>query len=116
MRHCVIEKDGLLEVSGFVDPDLLVKALGKAKSKMELKWLQFGKCSTNLFGPDRRQFMMIQPAAPPPPVITPAPPSPLQATGFGYPPGARYPYRHDGRLYGSDIHPYYDGNEGCHIM
>lgn len=41
--------DGMIEVSGNVDPKLLLKRLSKAGKKAELCWFQFGECSTNLF-------------------------------------------------------------------
>ncbi|KAM3222926.1 hypothetical protein P3L10_022196 [Capsicum annuum] len=40
---------GMIEVSGNVDPKLLLKGLAKAGRKAELCWLQFGECSNNLF-------------------------------------------------------------------
>ncbi|MCD7466743.1 hypothetical protein HAX54_003748 [Datura stramonium] len=41
--------DGMIEVSGNVDPKLLLKRLSKAGKKAELCWFQFGECSSNLF-------------------------------------------------------------------
>lgn len=46
-----MDDNGVVEISGTVDPKLLLKMLGKAGSKTELRWLQFGECSSNLFMP-----------------------------------------------------------------
>ncbi|KAA8527034.1 hypothetical protein F0562_008737 [Nyssa sinensis] len=49
-----MDEDGMVEVSGTVDPSLLMKMLAKAGNRAELCWFQFGQCSSNLFIPDRR--------------------------------------------------------------
>ncbi|KAI3456848.1 hypothetical protein Pfo_013511 [Paulownia fortunei] len=46
-----MDDNGVVEISGTVDPNLLLKMLGKAGRKAELRWLQFGECSSNLFMP-----------------------------------------------------------------
>ncbi|KAK4439731.1 hypothetical protein Salat_0308000 [Sesamum alatum] len=46
-----MDDDGLVEISGAVDPNLLLKMVGKSGGKAELRWLQFGECSSNLFMP-----------------------------------------------------------------
>lgn len=46
-----MDDNGVIEISGTVEPDMLLKMLGKAGNKAELQWLQFGECSTNLFMP-----------------------------------------------------------------
>ncbi|XP_020553995.1 uncharacterized protein LOC110013009 [Sesamum indicum] len=46
-----MDDDGLVEISGTVDPNLLLKMVGKSGRKAELRWLQFGECSSNLFMP-----------------------------------------------------------------
>ncbi|XP_070006938.1 uncharacterized protein [Nicotiana sylvestris] len=45
IRNCRMNGDGMIEVSGNMDPKVLLKRLGKA----ELCWFQFGECSSNLF-------------------------------------------------------------------
>ncbi|XP_057765550.1 uncharacterized protein LOC130986225 [Salvia miltiorrhiza] len=42
---------GVIEISGTVDPSLLLKMLGRAGRSVELCWFQFGECSSNLFMP-----------------------------------------------------------------
>nr|XP_033515139.1 uncharacterized protein LOC104108461 [Nicotiana tomentosiformis] len=49
IRNCRMNGDGMIEVSGNVDPKVLLKRLGKAGNKAELCWFQFGECSSNLF-------------------------------------------------------------------
>ncbi|KAG8386052.1 hypothetical protein BUALT_Bualt03G0108900 [Buddleja alternifolia] len=46
-----MDDDGVVEISGTVDPNLLLKMLGKSGRKAELRWFQFGECSSNLFMP-----------------------------------------------------------------
>ncbi|KAL1556219.1 hypothetical protein AAHA92_11871 [Salvia divinorum] len=43
--------DGVVEISGTVDPSLLLKMLERAGRSAELCWLNFGQCSRNLFMP-----------------------------------------------------------------
>ncbi|KAL8458798.1 hypothetical protein ACS0TY_036342 [Phlomoides rotata] len=40
---------GEVEISGTIDPCVLLEKLGRAGRKAELKWFQFGECSNNLF-------------------------------------------------------------------
>lgn len=102
--------DDLLELSGFVDPKVLLKALGKAKRKMELKWIQFGQCSSFLDGPDPRHF---QKEAPPVPRQPSPPPPPPRVVGLGYP-------YHQGVApgYHRGVPPSYydDGISSCNMM
>ncbi|KAL8033464.1 hypothetical protein ABFX02_13G160400 [Erythranthe guttata] len=49
VRSFKMDEYGTVEVSGMVDPNLLIKRLGKAGRAAELCWFQFGQCSTNLF-------------------------------------------------------------------
>ncbi|EPS68235.1 hypothetical protein M569_06537, partial [Genlisea aurea] len=44
-----MDEAGLVEISGTVDPNLLLKMLGRAGRKAELHWFQFGECSSNLY-------------------------------------------------------------------
>lgn len=39
----------MVEISGTVNPSLLLKMLGRAGRSAELCWFQFGECSSNLF-------------------------------------------------------------------
>ncbi|XAR56762.1 hypothetical protein NMG60_11037349 [Bertholletia excelsa] len=45
----------MTEVSGTVDPALLLKRLGKAGEHVELWWWQFGQCSSKLCLPQPQQ-------------------------------------------------------------
>ncbi|KAL3851156.1 hypothetical protein ACJIZ3_013038 [Penstemon smallii] len=51
VRSFKMDAYGLVEVSGVVDPNLLIKNLGKAGRGAQLCWFQFGQCSSNLFLP-----------------------------------------------------------------
>ncbi|KAL3506858.1 hypothetical protein ACH5RR_032240 [Cinchona calisaya] len=51
VRAFKMDQDGIAEVSGFADPDVLLKTVEKQGKKAELCWFQYGKCSSNLFGP-----------------------------------------------------------------
>ncbi|KAL7088026.1 hypothetical protein ACP275_13G104600 [Erythranthe tilingii] len=46
-----MDDHGVVEIAGAVDPSMLLKMLGKSGNKAELRWLQFGECSSNLFMP-----------------------------------------------------------------
>ncbi|CAI9118882.1 OLC1v1020509C1 [Oldenlandia corymbosa var. corymbosa] len=122
IRQAVMGDDELLEISGYVDQSSLLKAIEKAKTKMELKYIQFGQCSSNLYGPDRRQFRSQTTAATPPPPPPPAAhfghPRIGRPASIGWPIRSQGPLRHPGQLpYNTDMPPlYYDGNEGCRMM
>ncbi|KAL7202158.1 hypothetical protein ACSBR1_033771 [Camellia fascicularis] len=51
-----MDEDGRIEVSGTVDPSLLLKILAKAGNRAELCWWQFGQCSSNLYIPEYRDY------------------------------------------------------------
>ncbi|KAH6786323.1 hypothetical protein C2S52_005875 [Perilla frutescens var. hirtella] len=46
-----MDDNGVVEISGTVDPSVLLKMLGRAGRSAELCWFQFGECSNNLFMP-----------------------------------------------------------------
>ncbi|CAK9148841.1 unnamed protein product [Ilex paraguariensis] len=46
-----MNEEGMVEVSGTVDPSLLLKILAKAGKRAEVCWFQFGQCSSNLYMP-----------------------------------------------------------------
>ncbi|CAI9787793.1 unnamed protein product [Fraxinus pennsylvanica] len=48
-----MDLEGHVEISGTVDPDLLLKLLGKSGRKARLCWFQYGECSSNLFMSNR---------------------------------------------------------------
>ncbi|XP_059284507.1 heavy metal-associated isoprenylated plant protein 32-like [Lycium ferocissimum] len=49
ITNCRMNGDGMIEVSGNIDPKVLLKRLAKAGKKAELYRFQFGECSSNLF-------------------------------------------------------------------
>ncbi|GFZ21911.1 hypothetical protein Acr_29g0010730 [Actinidia rufa] len=51
-----MDEDGRIEVSGMVDPSLLLKMLAKAGKKAEICWWQFGQCSSNLYIPEYKEY------------------------------------------------------------
>lgn len=51
VRNFKMDKEGIIEVSGLVNPKKLLKALGKGGKHAKLCWFQFGECSSNLLGP-----------------------------------------------------------------
>ncbi|KAL2476031.1 Uncharacterized protein Adt_36767 [Abeliophyllum distichum] len=46
-----MDEYGIVQVSGMINPKLLMKKLGKAGKHAELCWFQYGQCSSNLFLP-----------------------------------------------------------------
>ncbi|KAL6999135.1 hypothetical protein U1Q18_000297 [Sarracenia purpurea var. burkii] len=58
-----MDEDGRIEVSGTVDPSLLLKMLAKAGKGAEICWWQFGQCSSNLFIPENRKYYHDDPYA-----------------------------------------------------
>lgn len=48
VRNFRMEKDGKINISGYIDPKQLLKSLKKAKGTEIVHW-QYGECSTNLF-------------------------------------------------------------------
>ncbi|GFZ05023.1 hypothetical protein Acr_17g0005950 [Actinidia rufa] len=51
-----MDEDGRIEVSGMVDPSMLLKMLAKAGKKAEICWWQFGQCSSNLYIPEYKEY------------------------------------------------------------
>ncbi|XP_073298746.1 heavy metal-associated isoprenylated plant protein 33-like [Primulina huaijiensis] len=51
VRSFKMDEYGTVEVSGIVDPKSLLKKLGKAGNRAQLRWFQYGQCSDNLFLP-----------------------------------------------------------------
>ncbi|CAI9778839.1 unnamed protein product [Fraxinus pennsylvanica] len=51
VRNFKMDKEGIVEVCGVVNPKKLLKALGKGRKRAKLCWFQFGECSSNLLGP-----------------------------------------------------------------
>lgn len=43
-----MDVDGLVQVSGMIDPYVLLNKIGKAGNRAELVWLQYGDCSSYL--------------------------------------------------------------------
>lgn len=56
VRECKVDLDGIVQVSGHAIPDKLFEALRKLKKRAQLLWLQYGECSSNLYGPDPQLF------------------------------------------------------------
>ncbi|KAL3531680.1 hypothetical protein ACH5RR_005201 [Cinchona calisaya] len=46
---CKMDEYGVIQVSGIVSPEILIKNLSKAGRKAELLWLQYGQCCSNLY-------------------------------------------------------------------
>lgn len=46
-----MDDNGMVEISGTVDPSSLLRMLGRAGRAAELCWMNFGQCSSNLFMP-----------------------------------------------------------------
>lgn len=49
VRDCRMDEYGVIQVSGIVSPELLIKKLSKAGTKAELLWLQYGQYSSNFY-------------------------------------------------------------------
>nr|XP_009797577.1 PREDICTED: uncharacterized protein LOC104243987 [Nicotiana sylvestris] len=112
VRQFKLKEDGKVEVSGIVDPALLMRNLAKSGKSAELEWIQFGQCSSNLFlpsqppkppekgpfsqGPFRNfnhpRFALprhggyhgLQPPLPPPPLAPYSRPRPLPPAFYGH--------------------------------
>ena len=60
IRHFQMHKDGIIELSGCVNANMLMYKLGKLEKYVEMLWWQHGQCSSYLDGPDRQYFTGAQ--------------------------------------------------------
>ncbi|CAK9135170.1 unnamed protein product [Ilex paraguariensis] len=51
-----MNEDGMVKISGTVNPNHLLKMLAKGGKRAEMCWFQFGECSSNLYMPDQRTY------------------------------------------------------------
>ncbi|KAL6570852.1 hypothetical protein OROGR_000402 [Orobanche gracilis] len=55
-----MDENGMVEISGTVNPAFILKMLEKAGNKAKLHWFQFGECSSNLFMPINQDGRFLQ--------------------------------------------------------
>ncbi|XP_071915959.1 uncharacterized protein [Coffea arabica] len=60
IRHFKMHEDGIIQISGCVNANMLLYKIGKLEKYVEMLWWQHGQCSSNLDGPDHRYFTGAQ--------------------------------------------------------
>ncbi|KAL6536679.1 hypothetical protein OROMI_026260 [Orobanche minor] len=82
-----MDENGVVEISGTVNPDFILKTLEKAGNKAKLHWFQFGECSSNLFMPINQDGRFLQAGN----LSRPNPPSQQKAIGSSSAPNPKAP-------------------------